>query len=755
MTRRLALVLFAATAAISIPIAMTVQPAAAQATASAAGGQVLTPERVFSDPDLNGPVARGVQLSPDGKLVTFLRGKPEARDVQDLWAIDVAGGEPRRLVDAKALDPKETELTEAEKARRERQRISSRGVVEYKWDEQGRQILVPLGGDLYLADPATGAAKRFTQTAGDEIDSRFSPKGAYVSYVRSGSLYAKPVAGGEERMISPAGKDPIAYGVAEFVAQEEMKRFTGYWWAPDESKIAYTKVDDGPVDIIPRLDIGAEGSTTVNQRYPRPGRPNAVVELYVTSPAGGPSVKVDLGSNTDIYLARVNWSADGKTLYVQRESRDQRTLDLLAVDPATGAAKVILTETDKNWISLNEDFRALKDGTFIWGSERSGFHHLYLYSADGKLLHPITRGDWPVLGTSGLDEAKGLIYFMASPGSPIHRDLFVTSYKASGEPKRITTGTGVWGASVGKAANAYVGSYSDPQTPPQSALYDIAGKRVRWIEENKLDASHPFFPYLAGHSQPTFGMIKAADGKTDLQYVLLKPRGFDPAKHYPAIVEVYGGPDVQTITGGWRGAGEQLMLEAGFVVFQLDNRGSNNRGHDFERAIAGHLGDVEVADQLEGLKFLKSQPYVDGARIGVSGWSYGGFMTLRLLTEPGAGFKAGASGAAPSDWRLYDTHYTERFMGDPRQRKEAYDKSALIPRLGALNGRLLYLQGMADDNVVFENGTRILAKLQEEGKTFDLMLFPGQRHGIRGQKRQLSRELTILNFFKRELGGPR
>ena len=757
MTRLLALAL--CSAALTLPMT---QSASAQAPASAQTAPMrLTPERLFSGAELSGPTARGVQLSPDGKLVTFLRAKENDREVQDLWAIDTAGGEPRRLIDAKALEPKETELSEAEKARRERQRISARGVVEYRWDDLGKSILVPLGGDLYLADPATGKASRFTKTDGDETDSRFSPKGGYVSYVRGGTLFTKPVSGGAEVMVSPASRDPISYGVAEFVAQEEMGRFTGYWWAPDESRIAWTKVDESGVDIVPRFDIGAEGGTVVSQRYPKPGRPNAVVELYVSSPTGGPAVKVDLGKDTDVYLARVNWSADGKTLYVQRETRDQRKLELLSVDPATGAAKVILTETDKDWIDLNNDMTPLKDGTFIWGSERSGFHHLYLYARDGKLIRPITQGAWPVgglglggAGATGVDQAKGLIYFMASKDTPIHRDLYVVSYLKPSEPRRLTSGTGMWNATVGKATNAFVGGYSDPNTPPQTALYDITGKRIRWIEENALKPGHPYYPYLARHVTREFGTLKAEDG-TVLHYWMMKPKDFDPSKKYPVILNVYGGPDVQSVAAGWTPPGAQLMAERGFIQFQLDNRGASNRGRDFERAISGHLGDVEVKDQFVGLKYLKSLPYVDPERVGVSGWSYGGFMTLRLMTEPGAGIRAGASGAAPSDWRLYDTHYTERFMGDPGKRKDAYDKSAIIPRLGNLKGRLLYMQGMADDNVVFENGTRILAKLQDLGQTFDLMLFPGQRHGIRGPKRQLSRELTELNFFERELGGPR
>jgi dipeptidyl-peptidase-4 len=505
----------------------------------------------------------------------------------------------------------------------------------------------------------------------------------------------------------------------------------------------------------------------VSQRYPRAGQPNAIVQLYVSSIAGGARVKVDLGQNTDIYLARVKWSKDSKTLYVQRESRDQQTLNLLAVDPATGAAKVLITEHRQPWINLNDDLTPLKTGDFIWGSERTGFHHLYLYKADGTLIRPITEGEWPVASSggsgihpssvSGVDEEKGLVYFVASKDSPLERHLYVTSYRHTEAPRRITGDDGWWSVDLAKDNQSFVGTYTDPRTPAQTALYSIKGGRLSWIEENALKPGHPYWPYLDHKTYPEFGTLKAEDGET-LHYAITKPYGFDPHKHYPAIVSVYGGPGSQTVAKQWAGGTDQLVTQAGYVLFRLDNRGSPNRGLKFESAIYKRMGGPEVTDQLVGERYLASLPYVDPKRVGVMGWSYGGFMTIRLLTAPDSPFKAGAAGGPPSDWRFYDTHYTERYMGDPRTDAAAYDKAALLPRLPELAKpgapRLLLLHGMADDNVVFENSTRVMAALQAQSTPFDLMLYPGERHGIREPKKEVQLWETYLAFFKRTLGGP-
>jgi dipeptidyl-peptidase-4 len=725
----------------------------------------LTPERVFASPSLNGPAARGVQVSPDGRWVTWLRPEATNQFKLDLWAAPAAGGEARRLVLGEDVEPTGKALSPEEKARRERQRLASvSGVIDYDWSEDGRRLLIPAGGALYIADAATGAVTPLAKAGVGTTDGRLSPHSSYASYVRDQNLFVLDLQSGQERAITTAGAGPVSYGVAEFVAQEEMGRYTGYWWAPNDEAIAYARVDDSPVEIAHRVEIGAGGVTITPQPYPRAGTPNALVSLFIQSLAPGAApVKVDLGADPDIYVARVNWSADGKALFVQRQSRDQTVLDLLKVDPATGAARVILEERQKPWIELTDDFRPLKDGGFIWGSGRSGAHQLYLYDAEGRLLRQITHGDVPHAGGGGgagahapglvaIDQAKGLVYLMASGDTPIERQLYVVSWRHPGAPVAITRGHGWWTAVMPKSANVFVGYYSDPDTPPQAALYDLKGERLRWIEENPLDASHPFHPYVGRYPAPEFGVLKAADGE-DLHYVLQKPVGFDPARRYPVIVEVYGGPGVQTVQRTWRPASEKLYLEAGYVLFQLDNRGSANRSEAFQAAIAGQLGKVEVDDQVTGLDWLRAQPFVNPARIGVSGWSYGGFMTLRMLTDPRTGLKAGAAGAPPTDWRQYDTHYTERYMGMPQARAAAYDASAVIPRLKDLKGRLLLLQGMADDNVQIDNSIEVMATLQSLSTPFDLMLYPGQRHGIQGEARQLQLWRTFLQFFARELKG--
>jgi len=716
-------------------------------------------ERVFAAPALGGPVARGVALSPDGAVVSFLRGKDEDPEALDLWAVPTSeAGEPRCLVDSAALAD-DAVLSEAELARRERQRTFGHGIVEYRWDQQGKRILVPVGGELFLADVATGAVTRRIargSDGGDCIDARFSPRGGYLGFVRAGALHIAAVLGGEPQRLTPAGDDVISYAVAEFVAQEEFARDTGYWWSPDDSRIAYTRVDESAVELVRRVDIGEAGSVTIEQRFPFAGSANARVDLFVATLDGADPVQVDLGSDPDIYLARVDWSADGTTLYVQRQSRDQQTLDLLAVDPDTGASRVILTEHQQPWVNITLDFAPLEDGGFLWMSARTGYAHLYLYDRDAQLVRAVTAGAFPLgcldraRGLVGLDEAKGLVYVVASKDTPLEQHLYSVDYRQGGPMRQITGGEGWWTISVGRQANAFVGTFSNPFTPPQTALYGLDGQRLRWIVENALDDHHPYAPYAAGLPLPEFGTLEAEDGQT-LHYVLLKPAYFDPAKCYPAVVQVYGGPGRQAVKREWRPPSERLLTEAGFVVFQLDNRGSANRGLAFEAPIHGQLGQCEAADQILGLRFLQALPYVDPARVGVTGWSYGGFMTLNLMTEPGSGFACGAAGAAPSGWRMYDTHYTEHYMGHPETNAAGYAACSVLPRLGNLHGRLLLIHGMADDNVLFENATQIIARLQRLAKPFDLMLYPGQRHGIVGEAARQHLWQTLLEFFRREL----
>lgn len=739
----------------TVLLASTILLSATSALAQETPSNILTPERVFSSPSLNGPVAKGGSLSPDGQLVAFLRSRPDNVDVQDLWAAPTGAGEPYKLIDARALVPDAGELSEAEKARRERMRISARGVVEYSWDQQGRYILAPLEGDIFLANRADGKVRRLTETPADEIDAKVSPKGSYVSYVRDQNLIVYDLASGKETPITDDGAGLITWATAEFIAQEEMDRDTGYWWSPDERYIAMTRVDESPVDIVPRFEITGGGATMVEQRYPRAGRPNAVVELYVRDLQSGARVKVDLGANTDIYLARVNWSGDGRTLYVQRQSRDQKTLDLLSVDPTTGAARVILSQKASAWVDLNDDFRVLSDGHFIWSNEDSGWRHLYLYDRNGRRLRAITRGDYPVKHLDGVNEQTGDVYFTASMRDgkelPIEQQMFRANLNRTVDPVAVTPGGGWWTVSVNGPATAYVGNYSDPATPPQSALYRIDGTRVRWIEENRLDAGHPFAPYASRLRAPEFGTMQS-HGQT-LVWRMTTPPDFDPAKKYPVVMQVYGGPGTGAgVQKSWQPLTNQLLTEAGYIVFRVDNRGEGDRSQAFETSIYRRLGIPAVEDQAQAAQWLKTLPYVDPDHIAVMGWSFGGFLSLLTLTDKDANLAAALAGAAPTEWSLYDTHYTERYMSTPQANPEGYAATDILPRLDDMTGRLLILHGMADDNVIFGNATRVIDALQAKSQPFEMMLYPGQRHGVRGDPRQLQQWRTYLDFLDRTIG---
>ncbi|PHS28241.1 MAG: S9 family peptidase [Robiginitomaculum sp.] len=716
-------------------------------------GEKLTIERVYSDPALSGPTPRGLSFSPDGKMLTFLRGKDSDYLQQDLWAMSVKDGKATLLVDSKVLSPDEVELSEEEKGRRERQRIRARGIVRYSWDKQGKAILVPLDGDIYTISIPAGDVRRITKTDAFETDARFSPLGNQVSFIRDRNLYVYDLASGTERPITRDGGGTISYGMAEFVAQEEMGRSTGYWWSPDERYIAFQRTDESPVEIISRMEIGAKSARVVPQRYPRAGMNNVVFTLNVVDLKDGSQHQVDLGRNSDIYLARVNWDTDSSGLLVQRQNRTQTTLDLLRADPATGETTTVLSETAKTWVNLSRDFHSLKKRKgFLWTSERSGFRHIYLYANDGTLIRQITNGKWPVSRIVGVDEKRGLVYFIGWQKSPIESHLFVVSYKnkKNAKVRQITPDGGSWGVTMDDTARRYIGRYSDPDTPPQTALYSVKGKRIAWVEENKLDEGHPYFPYAKDHITPEFGTIKAKDG-TVLHYQLYKPANFDPTKRYPAIINVYGGPGTHLVRRAWRGAGDQLYPQAGYVYFRLDNRGSNNRGKAFEDAIFHAMAGVEVEDQLQGLNFVRALPYVDPKRVGLHGWSYGGYMTLMLTLRAPEPFAASIAGAPVSDWSLYDTHYTERFMGTPQDNPEGYKNGSVMTYLDGLRSPLLMIHGMADDNVIFANSTQVYAELQKRDLPFEMMTYPGQRHGVRGKAQRKHLTHTFFSFFDRYL----
>jgi dipeptidyl-peptidase-4 len=719
-----------------------------------ASAERLTLDRIHADPALSGPGVRNLKVSPDGARVTFLRGRPDDQFQLDLWEFNIKDKSAHRLVDSKALVPNE-HLSAEEKARRERARTASlNGILDYSWSPDGKQLLVPLAGNLYLIDAAKPDAARLV-ASGNVIDPKISPKGRYVSFVRDQNLFVIDLKSGQQRQLTSDGAGTVHNGEAEFVAQEEMGQRTGYYWASDDSAIAYKRYDEAPVPVARRFEIFADRTDVVEQRYPAAGDPNALVQLLIVSPETGVQRKVDLGPESDIYLVRADWSADSKQLLFQRQSRDQKRLDLVSVDAATLSERTLITETSPTWVSINDDLHFLPDGKgFTWASERTGRNHIYLYDMDGHLKHAISSGEWGIDTILAIDEKAGRVFVSSNRDAIVDKQTYMLALDGStaDKPKRITTADGWHDDAFSRNGTIFVDTFSDPDTPPQVSIHHADGAMIGWLEHNELNDAHPYGKYKANHLHTEYGTLKAADGQ-DMVYSMVKPANFDPGKHYPVFLQVYGGPHSQNVGRRWGNMFDQYMAQQGFIVFRLDNRGSSRRERKFTDAIYHQLGKVEVADQVAGIDWLSKQSYVDPKRIGVFGWSYGGFMTLRLLAAASDKIAMGVAVAPVTDWTLYDTHYTEQFMGTPKENPDGYTDSGVYAHLDGLTSPLLLIHGMADDNVLFTNTTRMIDALVNRGVHFDLMTYPGAKHGISSRAGQRHVYSTIEAFFKKNLGG--
>jgi dipeptidyl-peptidase-4 len=736
-------------------IGLVTSPAMNEAHSDERLSETLTIERLEASPGLDGPSARGVKIAPDGTRVTFLRGREDDRYQLDLWEYHREAGEQRMLVDSRALLGAPEELDEVEKARRERQRIFFRGIIEYEFASDGQSLLFPLGGDLYYL-PLGGEPRRLTRTDATETDARLSPAGGFVSFIRDQNLYVVDLSTGVERALTTEGGGTVSFGMAEFVAQEEMYRFTGYWWSPDDRFLAFTRVDEARVTLVERYEIGAGGVTTVPQRYPFAGEANAEVTLHLLDLVSGEITDVPFDASGDDYLVRVDWSPDG-TLAVQRQSRDQQRLDLLFVDPKSGEQQAVLTERAKTWINLHSDLTFFEDGSrFLWTSERDGFRHLYLYAKDGTLLAQLTRGDWALAETGrgggavrALDEARGEAWVHGALESPLEQHLYRVSLAGDEAPRRVTEAGGWHETTVSPDGAFFIDRGDSPGRPPHTAIRDSDGTLLSWVLENPLDQDHPYAPYLSGHVSPDYGTLPGADG-TALYYELLKPPGLDPGKPAPAIVYVYGGPGGASVHRRWSVDFRQFLARQGYVVFTVDNRGTGGRGTAFDDPIYRAMGGVEIEDQVAGARFLASLPGVDPERIGIFGGSYGGYMTLLALMKAPEVYAAGAALAPVTDWRLYDTHYTERYMGDPAV-GDAYPRSNPVSYVEGLEDPLLLVHGMADDNVFFDHSVKLMAALQQARKPFELMTYPGKRHRITGEDERVHLYRLMFDFFERHL----
>lgn len=761
----------------------------------------LTVERLYSDPNLSGPTPIQLKFSPDGKQITYLRPKDTDGEILDLWAYDIAKDCHIPLVRTEDLvPPGEIELSEQEAAHRERMRIRHGGIVAYQWAKappagtSGR-LLFPLSGALYVysLDAAPGSrVRRLTDPAdGPVYDPRFSPQGTAIAFVREGNLYVVEIdaretracasRAGVSRQLTVDGGGTVQNGVAEHVAQEEMGRHRGYWWSPDGKSIAYTQIDEAPVPLVQRPAYHADRVEVIEQRYPAAGQANARVRVGVLDVERGTTTWMEIGEETDVYIARVDWLPDSRRVAIQVQSRDQRTLDLLFADARTGASKAVLREEDEHWVELHDDLRFLEASKrFLWASERDGFKHLYLYTLDGTLIRRLTDGAWPVDKVCEVDEEGGWVYFEGWTETPLERHLYRVSLEVEiassqkallamtdvkrlgssrnsegrgrqdaggpGAVEQVTAEPGWHQVVLSPDATRFVDTHSRVMQPSQVHLYDVDGARVTTLEANDLPERDEY-----AWAEPEFVVLEAQEG-TPLHGRLTRPPDFDPTGTYPAIVKVYGGPHAQTVTNAWEASMyAQLFAQHGFVVFELDNRGMGNRGKGFAAALHLHMGGVEVQDQATGVEYLRSLPYVDAQRIGIFGWSYGGYMTLMCMTRTPDLFRAGVAVAPVTDWALYDTHYTERYMGTPQGNAEGYQESSALTHVERLRGKLLLVHGMADDNVLFQNSVLLMDALQQARIPFDMMAYPGKKHGIQGKAARVHLFEMILAHFRRHL----
>ena len=709
----------------------------------------LTVERLFGNPPLTGRLPTQLKFAPDGSYVAYLRPATDDRERLDLWRMDLQTGEHRCWLDARTLIDPDAILSDAEKAERERRRLFSSGVTSYQINPNGTNLLIPVGGRGYLVDTETGVPSAFTPEGARQTDFRFSPTGRFVSYVRGGNLYYYDLDEGTETAVTNDGGGPVSNGIADFIAQEEMHRFDGHWWSEDEAQIAFTRTDESSIAVSQRYEIDAETFNVIEQRYPYAGASNARVDLCLYDREQGATRTISWRHADDDYLARVDWA--GEKLAVQVQSRDQQTLHLDFHQPDRSEPRTMLTETSETWINLHDNFRAIDADRFLWTSERDGAARIYLYSdliGDGA-IDCLTEGPGRVNEILQAD-AEG-VCFTGWRDTPTEQYLYRVSLM--GEEKRgasepLSAETGWHDYVVDAGGNRFLDRWSSLDNPGEIYLRALDASKDRLLASESADPDHPYAPYLPQHVTPSIGTLEAEDGQL-LYYRLTRPAGSGGG--HPLIVYVYGGPGVHRVKNEWAPLLLQLFASNGFGVLELDNRGSSNRSRAFEAPIYRHLGQVEVQDQLVGARFAQDLTWVDGERIGVFGHSYGGFMTLMCLAQAPDVFKAGVAAAPVSQWELYDTHYTERYLGTPQGNPDGYRDSAVFPYLEDVRGKLLIMHGMADDNVLFTHSTKLFKALQSNGTPFEMMTYPGSKHSLQEQDVSIHRFNLILDFFQRSL----
>jgi len=710
---------------LAVAVVATVSHAPSALPQQTAKPSELTVDRIYGQPSLGGRLTRGVAWTPDGKKVSFFEPKGHGGDAKtELWDMDASTGERSLLVGAEKL---ESILPAPAGNASQATGAGRRPPAQYQWAPGGDALLFEGANSLAWFDLKSQAARVLVSGREELTDAKISPNGQYVSFVREHNLWLVSTTDGKERAFTTGGTEEIRKGELDWVYPEELELFTAYWWAPDSNSIAYLEMNESKVTQFPMVNFESYTGESEQQRYPVAGGANPAVRVLVGSVNGGEARAMDIGAEADIYIARVNWLPDSRHVAIQRLNRAQSQLDLLSAEGATGKSSVLLSERDPAWINVSDDLHFLKDGKrFLWTSERTGYRHIYAYRMDGKEVAQLTKGKWEVSGITGVDEANGVVYFTAKEKAPMEGHLYRVGMDGSGFA-RITKEDGTHVVNLSPGSQFFVDTYSNTARPPRQDVYRVDGAKTATLNENLVTELANY------HLSPVeFSTVPAKDGAV-LNCFVLKPPQFDPAKKYPVIVYTYGGPHAQVVMNSWMGPTmlwHQMMAQKGYVIFALDNRGSAGRGHVFETPIHYRFGVDALADQRDGVAWLKQQSWVDGNRIGIWGWSFGGYMTTSAMLEAADDFKVGFAGGPVTDWHFYDSIYTERYMGLPKDHEKEYADCSPVKYASGLKGKLLIAHGTGDDNVHYSNTLSLINDLISQGKYVEVIAAPGRGHGV-------------------------
>jgi len=664
------------------------------------------------------------QWIDSGKRFSYLQ-TDSGTLVRSLYTYTVAGGKRDRAIDGAALST----VTRSTPFR----------IGSYQWSADGEYILLTgvlparrtkTGGAFGVFSVKTRSFRLLSDPSTDQAIIKPSPDGSKIGFVRSNDLYVMDVQTGRETQLTFDGSGVIINGKFDWVYEEEFEIIDGWEWSPDSKRIAFWRLDQSAVPTFPLVRYPDDDAHAVveMEHYPKAGDPNSIVKIGVVNVEKGEATWLNLGANTDIYIPRIKWTNAPEILSIQRLNRGQDTLDLMLANVVNGSVKTILTETDPDWIDVHDDLAFLKESQqFLWTSFRDGFTHIYLFTLDGSLVRQLTKGDWDVTQVVGVDERARRVYFLGTEASPLERHLYSVRFDGTGL-HRLSEEPGWHSVSFAPDCAVYLDTYSSMEIPTTVTLRAVDGKRVGTIVSNSTTV---YGEYPMGTHE--FFSFTTSDGLS-LNGWMIKPPVFNPAKRYPVLMYAYGVGN-QTVTNQWRGTMYlwwQLLAQRGYIIVSVDGRGTEGRGKRFRQASFRHLGVPETKDQIEATKYLARLPFVDGSRIGISGSSGGGYLTLMAMTFGADYFKTGIAVSGISNHKFYDSIWTERYMDSPQENPEGYKETSPITYASKLKGNLLIIHGTVDDNVHWQNTIVLVNELVRQNKQVQTMFYPGRAHGIHG-----------------------